>query len=94
MGIVEKLGKKEEWKSWTTERTFKTHQEKVGWAHTVFLNLGIEDPYDKMILSRLQKDGVTMAFKRKAEDQQVDDNLKKQIAELVDEVAPDVEDSD
>tara|TARA_Y100000034_G_C6722935_1_gene319919 strand:+ start:221 stop:679 length:459 start_codon:yes stop_codon:yes gene_type:complete len=63
---------------WDKRRTFNTHIDKVSWSERNLMRLEIRDPWNKMILSRIEKDGVTMGIKRKSDEDEETDKQKGQ----------------
>ena len=83
--IVFRQGLQEEIEEWEQRRTLETHWEKISWGQRILMKLDLIDPYDKMNLSPVEKDGVAIGFKRKT-DQSDEDTKEQQIDAIFNDI--------
>jgi len=76
--ILFTLGELEEAYMLSSKRTFTTPQEKVNWSIRNLIRVEVIDVFDQMILSRVEKDGVGMGYKRKVESKEEGEREKAQ----------------
>lgn len=86
--IVFRLDKHKEAGEWDNRKALTTHYEKISWSLRILMRLNIIDPFDKMFLSTVEKEGIPIGFKRKIEGADDEAEEKRKILDEIKDVVP------